>query len=117
MVSKTRHTHRGISESSMNGLIYRNEGDVIATFLEDGLQALGLLGTVGKDIKLITTSDEIGERLLDQLKVLMEERLGRCLKGHRRLHRSAGLGAELNATERLGLADEIGRLYQLKIEN
>ena len=109
MVSEAGHPHRSIGKSSMNGPIHRLKGYVIATLLEDGLQALGLLGAIGEDIELIPTPDEVGKRLLHQFEVLMEQRLGRCLEGHRSLHRSAGLGTKLNATERLGLADEVGR--------
>ena len=108
MVGEACHAHRRVGKSPVNGLVYRHEGYVTSTLLEDGLQALRLLGAVGEDIELVATSDEVGERLLHQLKVLMEERLRRGFEVHRCLHRSRCFGAKFDAAEGQRLADEIG---------
>ena len=112
MVGEAGHTHRGIGEAPVDSLVHRSEGNIAAALLEDGLQALGLLGAVGEDIELVATVDEVGERLLHQLKVLMEEGLGRGLEGHRGLHRGAGFGTKLDASEGLSLADKVGRVQK-----
>ena len=57
MVCKACHTHRSIGETSVNGFVYRSEGDVITSLLKDGLQTLGLLGAISEDIELVATSD------------------------------------------------------------
>ena len=70
----------------MNGLVHRREGDVAAALLEDGFQALGLLGAVGEYIHLVAPLYEVGERLLHQFKVLVEKRLGRSVEGYRSMN-------------------------------
>ena len=76
MVSKAGHPHRSIRKTSVNGLVHGHEGYIASALLKDSLQTLGLLGTIGKDKELISTPDKVGERLLYQFKILMEERLG-----------------------------------------
>ena len=87
MVGKAGHAHGVVDESAMNGLVHRREGDVAAALLEDGFQALGLLGAVGEYIHLVAPLYEVGERLLHQFEVLVEKRLGRSVEGYRSMNR------------------------------
>ena len=83
MVGEAGHTHRSVGKSPVYGLVHRHKRNVITALLEDSLQALCLLGAIGEYIELVATMDEVGERLLHQFEVLMEERLGRGVEVHR----------------------------------
>ena len=64
--------HKALVQCAQHGL----KGDGVTAVFKDVAQALNLLGTVTQDEQPVTTRQEVGERLPDEVKVLVIDALG-----------------------------------------
>ena len=60
-----------VNETLMQRPEYRLKGDIVATVLKDVVQAFNLLDTVAQDDKPVATGQEVGERLADEVEILV----------------------------------------------
>ena len=91
MVGKETAMQGMVDESFVQGLVHVGKADVIASFLENVLQSLGLLFAVRTDIKGIPLVQELLKTSTNQFEILVEYGLGLRLKLHRRLRSSRWL--------------------------
>ena len=84
----------------------------LGTLREDILQALVLLGTIGKNIELIALLKISIERLEQQLEILMEKRLYRDIKTNNTAIGYRRTVTKLDATEGLGLRHKLRTCYK-----
>ena len=60
-----------VDEALMDRRGYRSEADVVAPVLENRAEAVGLVRGVGEDQYAVSLAEEVGERVGDQVEVLV----------------------------------------------
>ena len=69
---------KALVQCAVDGL----EGDVVAAVLKDVAQSLNLLGAVAQDDDAVALGQEVGERLPDEVEVLVVDALGLAVQCH-----------------------------------
>ena len=98
-----------VYEALVQRLVDGGEADVLVFFGEDVAQTLVLLLTVGQHVELVAFQSVVLQRLLQQVEVLVEERLRRSLKAEGSLLSTflSLLSSQLYSPERLGIGGEL----------
>ena len=80
MIRKAADFQRFVRKPFVQCFVYRRERNIVAPVVEDGVQTLVLFFTVAEDVKGIVVLQELVERVRNQIKILLKQRLRSCLK-------------------------------------
>ena len=106
-----------VGKAFVQGLLHRRKGDLLApALLEDGTDAVGLLGAVATDIDGIAVGQIAGKAVGHEVEVLVEDGLRRRVELKRSVGRACGLGAELQAAEVEGTDGELAAVDELAFQ-
>ena len=100
VVSKAAHLQVIVRKSAMQRAQYRFEQLTCSIhLLKYALQSFSLLGTVGQYVNVIAVGLELAQVLLEQIKVLVVERLWRGIEPYHCLRFAKGLCANIDALQ------------------